>query len=341
MRTTLAQVRQSRLPQTIGLCSGDTPGIAAYVNEAQQRLIMAAGETGFWGGWTRVVFNVTRANPYLTLPRELARLIHLDVCRTPLELHNEFYEFLPGGVGLMPTPTQEDWCGSLAGYERGTYPTMVDLPATSFLRVYITDARDVNGRILISGLDASGMPIYSTDGYENPTGFYLRFQQPFTTSAFEVSAISGIQKDITYGSVILKAVDPTTLVETTLSTYAPTETHPAYRRYYLTQLPAVCCDGSTTLQVQGLGKYEFIPAYQDTDFLLIGNISALIEEVQAIRYSSMDVTEAAKLEEKHHRRAIRLLQDDMRHYMGEQRPAVTVDVWQGAPLAKVGVGTII
>lgn len=341
MRVTLAQVRQSRLPQVVGLCAGDTPAIAAIVNEAQERLILAAGETGFFGGWTRVAFTVTRANPYITLPRTLARLINLDVCREPVEIHNEFYEFLPGGIGLMPTPTQDDWCGVLGGYERGVYPTLVDLPATSYLRVYVTDSRDVNARMLITGLDAASMPIYSTDGFENPTGFYLRFQQPFATTEFEVSAISAVQKDVTYGDVILKAVDPDTLVETTLSRYAPAETHPTYRRYYITRLPNVCCDGTATITVQGLGKLEYIPVYQDTDHVLIGNIPALIEEVQAIRYSSMDLKDAAVLEQKHHRKAIRLLQDELRHYMGEQNPAVSVDVWRGAPLENSGIGRII
>ena len=69
MRITLSSALQSRIPQAVGLCPDDVGGVASYINEAQQRLINAAGETGFWGGWYATVFNVTRANPYITCPR--------------------------------------------------------------------------------------------------------------------------------------------------------------------------------------------------------------------------------------------------------------------------------
>jgi hypothetical protein len=100
MRTTLGQVRQSRLPEVIGKCATDTPGIAAYVNQAQQQLINAGGETGWWGGWCKVVFQVWRSNPYITLPREFARVINMDVFRHPIRIQNEFYEMLEAGIGL-------------------------------------------------------------------------------------------------------------------------------------------------------------------------------------------------------------------------------------------------
>lgn len=345
MRITLADVRMSRLPRTIGLCAGDIPQISDAVNAAQQRLINAGGETGWWGSWTRVAFNVSPLNPYITLPRRFARIINLDVCRTPIRINNEFYEMLPGGVGMMPAANLQDWCGNLAGYERGVYPTMVDLtPTNQLLRAYITDARDAGKNLFITGLDQNGMSIYGQFGnpLQTTDGFAMTFAYPFTTTNFVVQQLSAAQKDMTYGDVILAQVDATTGVEVVLSRYGPLEINAAYRRYYITKLPVGCCPTSAgTLAVEGLCKLEYMPALRDTDQLVIGNIEALIEECKSLRLTEMESVEALQQSAIHHKAAIKILQDEMRHYLGEQRPAVSVDIFQGAPLERAGIGTLI
>lgn len=99
MKATLADIRRSRFPQVIGSCA-DGEDVAPVLNECIQRLMDAGGETGFWGSWGRVAFTVSRATPFISLPRAFQRIINLDVCSRPINLNNEFYEFLPGGVGL-------------------------------------------------------------------------------------------------------------------------------------------------------------------------------------------------------------------------------------------------
>ena len=68
-------VQTSRLPASIIKCATDLPMLARYVNEAQQRLIYAMGETGAYGGWWKVVFHVCRSatRDITLLPREFAR----------------------------------------------------------------------------------------------------------------------------------------------------------------------------------------------------------------------------------------------------------------------------
>lgn len=346
MKVTLKQARFSRLPQVVGKCQSDIAGIAAFVNEAQQRLINAGGETGWWGTWERVLFNISRANPYLTLPREYARAINLAVCRSPIRVWNEFYTVLPGGPGLPPSGVDcRDWCGELEGYDQGMVPTLVDLPATSTIRLYAGDSVDADNaaRLLFKGLDQNGLQIYSQDLYNNIQGFYLTLTTPFVDSSFTVSKITGIQKPETLGHVTVKAVNPTTGVETTLAILAPGETNPAYRRYHITALPAGCCatTSTTNVQITALCKREYIPATLDTDFLLIGNIPALIEECNSIRLSEMDDPAAMSKSEYHHKRALKLLNDELRHYLGDQAPSVSVDLWNGQPLHEQKIGSML
>lgn len=342
MNLTLKDVRVSELPETLGLCQTDIPRIAMAVNTATRRLIYAGGETGFAGCWRPVRYNVDRTSPYITLPRQFARMINLSVCGVGSRLHNAFFEYLPGGPGLKTNPNCcQDWCGEVAGYERANVPTMTELTATNqYLRAYITDARDVNLRLLVSGLDQNGNRIYSMDGLNNMDGFFLTLFSPFVTSAFIVTQIDSIQKDITYGDVLLKQVDATTGAEVLLARYAPNEINPSYRRYIVTGLPATCCSNpppaSQLVAVAGLAKLEYVPVSQDTDQLLIGNLDALIAECQAVRYSKLDTPNAAVLEIKSHRTAIRMLQNEQRHYEGEQELSVVVNSFDGMGINRIG-----
>ena len=329
-------LRQSRFPEEIGKCATDAPAIFALANHAQQILINAGGETGWFGGWARVIFTVSRCNPFISLPRAFQRAIGLDVCRTPIRVQNEFYEFLEAGVGLKGLCNQPDWCGALEGYERGVFPTMTDVASSNqLLRVYITDPRDITKRILIGpSLDQNGNPIYTQDGNNPVNGFYLTFSQPFTTSSFIVTSIGGIQKDLTYGDVLLYQVDATTGTQVLLSRYAPDEITPAYRRYYINRLPCSC--GSVVSQspciapasvpsmvpVTAMAKLEFIPVMKDTDFLIIGNIPALIEEAKSIRFANMDNSDALKQSAFHHAKAIKLLNQELSSYLGREQPAI-------------------
>lgn len=342
MLLTLAQVRQSTLPSSVGLCVDDIPSIAAIVNEAQERLIMAGGETGWWGGWQPVRFPISSSAPFITLPRQFNRIINMAVCRHGITINNQFFELLPHGHGVQPDKNKPDWCGDIEGYERGTTPTMVDLtPTNQLLRVYVTDPRDVGKRMLISALDQNGNAIYDA----SPSlGFYLTFAQPFVTTSFIVTQIQTVQKDFTFGDVILQQVDATTGAFVNLARYGPNEINPVYRRYLISRIPSLCCGPNNippNVSVDSLCKLQYIPVAQDTDWLIIQNLPALIEEVQGIRYSRMDAPAGVGLAGSHFKAAINLLRDQLRHEEGEQNPAVNVDIWGGAPLEHQSIGTLI
>lgn len=356
MRTTLGQVRQSRLPAVLVRCAKNLPEIAAFVNQAQQQLILAGGQAGWWGGWKKVVFQVDRCHPYITLPRTIARAIGLDVCRNPIRIQNEFYEFMEAGVGLQDMRNfrlnkgwlRGDFCGALEGYDRGTFPTMRDIDATNqFVQVFPTNPADYGKRVLIGpAKDQNGNYIYTQDGNQQVNGFYLTLAAPFAITNFIVTSIEGVQKDATYGDVLLYQSDATTTAQVLLSRYAPDEIAPSYRRYFINRMPCGCfchprqspcivpVPNDPFIPVTAMAKLEFIPANKDTDFLIIGNIPALIEECQSIRYASMDVADALTLSEQHHQKAIRLLNQELVHYLGALEPAVNYAPWGTAKLRR-------
>ncbi len=309
---------------------------------------MAGGDTGWWGGWAKMVFNVvgsgTDANPYITCPRDVARLINIDYCRLPVAVQNEFYEFLEFGAGLQITAACAQNCVSPQAFDRAGVPLLSDMdPTNQILRFYITDSSDVGKRILVQGKDANGNTVYSQDGNVQVQGIFVNLASPFADAPLEFSEITGLQKDITTGVVRIYQVDQTTLGSELLSHMEPTEQVASYRRYFLGGLPRNCCatdPTTTTVQVTAMAKLEYIPVIADSDWLIIQSIPALKEEAMAIRYSEMDAPNAAALAKDRHKNAIRILNGQLVHYLGREKPAINFAPWGSARLARQGIGTM-
>ena len=351
MRTTLQNVAESRIPEALGLAPGDLSRIASYVNEAQQRLINAGGETGWWGGWAKLAFDVDVSDPYVTTPPGFARLAAIDICRTPIRVQNQWYEFLVDGIGYQQPCTESGRIprGPLEAYERDDVCTAYDLTTTNqYIRVYATDTRDTGKRIaFLQAKDQNGNGIYTTDDTTQVDGFFLRLDYDAvshaTTTDYIVTEFKGVQKDITYGDVIVMEVDATTGAESLLARYKPNETNPSYRRYYLNRAPQNCCGASdtTTFQVLALAKYDFVPAYAPSDWVQIGNIPALKEECLSIRYSEKDSAEAEQLSLIKHSKAIQLLSQELSHYVGKSNPAINFAPFGTAKLEQQGIGYLV
>lgn len=338
-RVTLRDARLSMLPQEVGLCAADLPQIASFVNRAQSILIGASPETGWWGSWAKIKLQATRCHPYITLPRQFARVINMEVCRFPIRVQNEFFELMEESIGTQDFNRRHNWCGALEGYDRGVFPTMRDIDsANQQLRVMITDPRDSGSRILISGLDQNGNPIYSQDGENSVLGFYMTFAQPFSNNGFIVTHIDTVQIDPIFGDVLLYQVDATTGAQVLLSSYQPGETSPGYRRYYINQLPCGCfchtqqspCLAAVPLPrpipITAMAKLDYIPASRDTDFLIVPGspvgMEALISQCRAIRFSGMDTMNALSMKGAADAYAVKCLNREIQHFMGISRPAV-------------------
>lgn len=341
-RMRLYDARLSDLPRSIGLCSADVSGVARAVNTAQRRLLYCkeAGSESWFGTWAEVAFNFDPTKPYLTLPREIARLEAVTICNKPVPVRNQFYEYLTFGNGRLPKN-----CGGRGGcldiYSRNNSPTWVDLSSPpQMIRVYSSSPDDSGKRILIQGDDSNGSPIYSADGTNNTLGQFIAFEQPFAAFPYQMNRITGIQKDITVGTIQIKQVDPTSGAEVTLLTMDPGEQTAWYRRYYFNGLPNNCCPGQTTVQVTAIAKLEFIPVQVDTDYCLLQNIEALIEEAQSNRYSGIDEVSAKQMASSHHRDAVGLLNGELSHYFGKNDASVGFFPFGSARLEYIKIGMI-
>lgn len=342
LRTSFFQFKQSRAPNAAGLCQADGPGLASLVNEATQRLLEAGGDAGWYGSFAKVVFNVPCDDPYITCGRHIARLINIDLCRHPIRIQNPFYEFLEFGAGLQrETPScannRCDCSDGMQAYDRGFFPTMVDITPGHKLRVFMGSAGDNGKRIFFQATDSNGMPIYTLDNGVRVNGFFLTLDAmfPFVESPMAINEITGVQKDVTIAPVQVYGVNPTTDESTLLSTYEPSEQTAAYRRYFLSNLPDKCndCDSpANQVQVTAMAKLEFVPVQADTDYLIIGNIPALKEECLSIRYGEMDTPAAQQMSQLKHREAIRLLNREVVHRLGKERPAFLYSPFGAAKL---------
>lgn len=342
----------SRAPEALGKCVSDIAGLLLLCNEARFRLIQKNRNQGFWGTTAAMTFNVV--NNYLTAPRFISRLTDLAVCHQQQPIRNGFWEFLSWGPGTLPVNppvTGGTICGNVNAIDRGLVPSQVDInPVGKTLRFYPTDSRDVGRRILIQGLDQNGLQFKCQDGFNWTLGQFVTLNTPFvnlTTNSgtvFSISSISGVQKDQTYGDVLMYQIDYPSLdvaSEVLLSRYSGDETEPSYRRYFLDNFPDTCGNGVSSSPVQGIAKLDYYPVQIDTDWLLIDNIPALIAECQAIRFGDMETAQAMQQSTMKHREAIALLNDTLDHRVDRLNPSVGLLNTERHSQRRSGIGSVI
>lgn len=349
-RLRLYDCRNSRLPSVVGACVDDIRKIANYVNTAQRRLLMAkeSGDEGWYGTWAEIRFNLSRATPFITLPREVARLMGVNVCDRPVPVQNQIFEYLQFGNGRFPKHFQS--CGWnrqwQQGYERNNVPTFYDLATTpQWITCFPTNTQDIGKRVLLQGYDANNAKVYSQDDSGvRIDGIFVTLTTPFVTSPFTFSRITGLQKDVTMGPVQFEQMDPTTSASSPLSTMDPGEQSASYRRYYFNDLPCNCCQSPTfpdMVQTTAIVKLDLVPVVADTDYCLIQSLEAIIEECQSIRYSEMDIVNAKTMAGERHIQAIRLLLGELALYHGRDNPAVQSWPYGSARLEKQRIGSLI
>lgn len=346
LRLRLQDLRASSLPSDLGICQSDIPALAGYVNSAQRRLIFCkeASEDGWSGGFAEVLFYVSRDTPYITLPREIARLEAVNVCSRPISVAGPFFEYLCFGNGRMPKCHTA--CGpSLTVFSRNSAPTFVDLTnPPQLITVFASDPSDYGRRVLVQGLDQNNIPVRSADGTNQVSGIFLPLQFPFVATPLPFNTITGIQKDVTVGQVKFYQTHPTTGDQVLLLTMEAGETTAWYRRYLLYPLPHNCCPNPDTtnglVPVTAIAKLDLLPVKTDTDYLLLQNQAAIEEECLSVKYSRMDTPSGKQFAEYHHKQAVRHLNAEITHLYGQNYPAVRFSPFGTARLERLRIGSM-
>jgi hypothetical protein len=108
----------------------------------------------------------------------------------------------------------------------------------------------------------------------------------------------------------------------------PGELVAQYRRYFVGNLPCQPQCSSTGLnQVTAMCKLDYVPIASDPDYLGIPCVPALIAEVEALRYENMDTVVAQQLGTGKHAKALQFLFGQLQHFLGNERPAVSVSLF--------------
>lgn len=334
-RPTLSRFRAQWPAEAMGICQID-PAVVSYANDSQERLLMdpMAPDDGWWGGsiTLHLTASIINRSAYFVTPREIARLVVMGICQQPVQIRNGFFEYLRFGRGLQPKGCQNTACGSpFETYERDNVVTLAPLLSTpQQVRIYPTDVRDAGKRVLLQGKDQNGMVILTTDpgtGQSAP-GEYIALAFPFSTSVNQFSTITGVQKDQSYGLVQFFQLDPNTGTEVALSAMDPNEGTAWYRRYLVNGIPSqnLCCASpANPLQITAQGRLDFVPVFNETDYLTIPNVPALIEEAQSIRFSKME--NGANQSQFHHARALQLLNGQIDAMEGKTSVAISVPIF--------------
>jgi hypothetical protein len=343
-------MKNSDLPEVMGYCVND-PRLANVCNRAELQLLNCkeAGDEGWLGTWAEIEFTASRCSPTVILPREVARLESIDVCGRTVQVNNQLWEYLLYGNGRMG----REWLSRrrslpTMAYSRNNAVTQMEFgPAPQMLSVYITNPNDAGLRILFQGLDTSNSMIYSQDGQNNVQGVYVTFALPFSTAPMAFNRITGIQKDITQGQVLIYQVDPVTGNQVLLLTMEPTEQTAWYRRYLLDPLPWNCCQqpslnpAENYVRCTAIATLEHIDVAVDSDYFLIQEKNALILEAQSIKMSKNESDSARAQAREYHLQAVRLLIGQTSRYLGKDSPAIQFKPFGSATLARAGVGRLI
>jgi hypothetical protein len=282
----------------------------SYLNQVRERII----NSGKWRGTTfKVIFDTTR--DYITLPREAEALLGIHISTMPYPIQSGWFEYLQGGPGRLDNPDN----ASANARDFGTlidmgdnFCTLEDIatPATIGFSCLAAADDNLGMTVNIQGLGANGLPVYDSQGRLGET---LSLDQTiqYTTAVF--SKITNVSMPITLGQKrIYLSGTPTTL-----STYAPAETNPQYRRY---RLPA------TAKTVIGTCKLRYLPLQGETEPVIPNNIGALKMGLMALNYEDANDMATA---DTFWGKCFTLLDDQMREHRGSARYVPNVKFFTG------------
>lgn len=302
--------------------------VIQYINNGQMELSQEGEFPGIVDQW-----HILSVDGNITLPTHLDRLLQLTVRGIPQTVASPWYSLVAYGPG---EPDDRDgsgvwWAACDGGWmitDKGEFPTREPFPEDGLdgpwvLRVYtavdesiITDGTGANPVCTIQGSFEDRIIRSQVDGsWINGVQVELDYNQPYVETTQEFDSILAFTKPVTNGYIRMTAWNGTTELE--LSDYLPTDTNPSYHRYHsrwLQQLNAAADDRRRFVRARCWKR--FVPASEDTDELLIGNILALTEICIAQWKRTSDDYEGYVA---HKTQAVDIMKKEAARYRGKSR----------------------
>ncbi len=307
------------------------PRLMSYTNRAIEELISE-------GDWPTIIdrlkFSIT--NCTFVLPSDYDRMLYCTVNDIPQQMQSPWYEFVGYGLELLntvSTPNENSFLDSrLSGVlDKDAVATFRDIPSdgvTRYPRVYgRVDERvaGVRPNIIIQGYDVDGNWITSDDGAGgrrdgvaveingDTAPYWIQSTQSF-------SYVTAISKPITKGNVLLYAATNDGATQDYVGQYAPYDETPFYRQY---SIPSLRTNSTQPRCVLARCRRRFVKITRDADWLLISNLPALENMLQAVYYGQSGDPDNYV---KYKLLAIDLLKKESKAYIGlqMQKPLFTV-----------------
>lgn len=342
-RLILSQARED-IAEVLGVCPTD-PVVVRRLNEAQERLLNRS--TDPVGSWLR--YRVcTNASNCVVLPREVRHVKAFWICNEPGLVLPEWYENLGywnGGRGMAGD------CGcDNQLIDRGTTCVFSNVVSTTAeprkIQVVASDSSDNGKFITLRYFDANGNRVYTNiDGVvQEGERLTLSTAGTLTASTVMTGGLYHVVKGVTNYPVRLYSWDVNSAVQVAqMALYAPSETTPIYREMFIpgfTDRDSCCggvesddeeCDSEPWKSVTLAVRLQHIPVVVDNDPLVIGNLPALKDMVQAMlmrrrhEYDAADRLEASAAGE---------IDGEISSYLGDGAlPVLKMpdrDIWGGA-----------
>lgn len=321
-RLTYGQIKET-IARVVGQCSTSSD-VLAYTNEAQEMLLNRS--TDPVGSWMRYQV-CTGTEDCLVWPRQIRTIKAFWVCNTPGRFVSEWYEavgFWEGGRGQRDS---DSYSGNLL-IDRGTACSFDNVIATTAeprkIQVVAADSSDNGKKITLRYIDSNGNRKYtSIDGVvQEGEELILSTSGTLTSSNVATNGLYHVVKATTNYPVRLYSYDVNSATQSSLlAVYEPSETVPIYRRTFLPGLTDMAaCPGAESVDctanksVTVLARLQHVPVVVDNDPLVIGNVAALKNQVQAIIMRERHEYQAAReLEDV----AARELDGEIASYLGD------------------------
>lgn len=318
MRVTFADVQNNttcNIGANVGMVTTGND-FRALVNEAQQRLVWS----GLWNG-TCAEIRICATDGCITLPRQMATVETAAICSRPVKVHDFWFRYLRNGIGLRRGCQPE--VNSV-----GMFPTFSEIMGSMSYVTFICDVvDDVGQSVLVLGYDNNNNWIRTRqNGVYQDGQIIVLAQAPGTQSAIMMSRITDIQfPQVMAGQSWLYETAANT-TNRLIGQYDNDNIRPSFRRVNIPSIKPQFLQTDSNgnpipIPVDIIGKLEFIPVVQPTDYMMIGNIPALNEMCMALNKSGneADGVKSNQILMSGLAAAKNLLNDELSHYLGTAR----------------------